>query len=280
MKSVELHAKIAGLAREGTPFVVATIIDVKGSSPRGVGAKMLVTSDGAITETIGGGVLEKRVIADALTFLAAGVTRSERYELREQGENALGALCGGEATVFFEVHAPLRTLLIIGAGHVGQKLSSFAKLLDFRVVVLDSRDDVVTGARFPDADQLICGDPGRAADLFAIGETTHVVIVTHGHLHDKDALRAVIGSAAASIGMIGSANKVRAIFAQLRDEGVSAESLEGIHAPIGLDIGAETPAELALCIMAEIVAVGGGKLEGRTAPSLSRAPVVEGDDPR
>lgn len=280
MRVAELHARIAELAREGVPFVVATIIDAKGSSPRGVGARMLVMRDGAIVETIGGGVLEKRVIADALTFLAAGVTRSERYELREQGDNALGALCGGEATVFFEVHAPARTLLIVGAGHVGQKLCSFAKLLDFQVVVLDSRQDMVTPERFPDADQLICADPAQTADLFTLGETTHVVIVTHGHLHDKDALRSVIGSSAASIGMIGSANKVRTVYAQLREEGVPAERLDRVHSPIGLDIGAETPAELALCIMAEIVADTCGKLEGRRAPSLSERPVAKGDDSR
>jgi len=280
MRVAELHAKIAELAREGVPFVVATIIDAQGSSPRGVGARMVVMSDGTSVETIGGGVLERQVIADALTILAAGVTRSERYELREEGAHALGALCGGEATVFFEVYAPARTLLIIGAGHVGQKLSSFAKLLDFRVVVLDARQDMVTAARFPDADQLICGAPAQAAEVFTIGATTHVVILTHGHLHDKAALRSVIASPAASIGMIGSVNKVRTLFAQLREEGLSSESLERVHAPIGLDIGAETPAELALCIMAEIVAADCGKLEGRTATALSLPPSAGGDDQR
>jgi xanthine dehydrogenase accessory factor len=280
MRVAELHATIAELARESVPFVVATIVDAKGSSPRGVGARMLVMSDGSIVETIGGGVLEKQVIADALTFLAAGTSRCERYELRVEGENALGSLCGGEATVFFEVHAPARTLLIVGAGHVGQKLCAFAKLLDFRVVVLDSREEMVTSERFPGADQLVCGDPGRTPELLAIGTATHVVIVTHSHLHDKDALRAVVGSSAASIGMIGSTNKVRKIYAELRDEGVPAERLDRIHSPIGLDIGAETPAELALCIMAEIVADTCGKLEGRGAPSLSERPIPEEGDSR
>jgi xanthine dehydrogenase accessory factor len=276
MRAAELHAKIAELAREGVPFVVATIVDVKGSSPRGVGARMLVLHDGSIVETIGGGVLEKQVITDALTCIASGVTRSERYELREEGAHALGSLCGGEATVFFEVHAPARTLLIVGAGHVGQKLCSLARLLDYQVVVLDSRQDMVTAERFPDADRLICGDPSQTAELFDIGERTHVVIVTHGHLHDKGALRSALGSAAASVGMIGSAKKVRTIFAQLREEGVPAESLERVHSPIGLDIGAETPAELALSIMAEIVADSCGKLEGRAALSVGERPVSEG----
>jgi xanthine dehydrogenase accessory factor len=280
MRVADLHARIAWLAGEGTPFVVATIVDVKGSSPRGVGARMIVMRDGTIIETIGGGVLEKQVIADALACLAAGTTRSERYELKEQGEKALGSLCGGEATVFFEVHVPARTLLIVGAGHVGQKLCAFARLLDYNVVVLDPREDMVTAERFPAADQLVCGDPAQAAELVAGGESTHVVIVTHGHLHDRDALRAVLGTSAASIGMIGSARKVRTIFAQLREEGIPAERLDSVHSPIGLDIGAETPAELALCIIAEIIADTSGKLRSRGASSLSGRVVVGGDDPR
>ena len=268
MRPAELHARIAELTLQGVPFVLATITDVTGSSPRGVGAKMLVLADGSITETIGGGVLEKQVISDALSCLAAGVSRSERYELREKGDKALGSLCGGEATVFFDVHSPARVLLVVGAGHVGQKLSALGKQLDFQVIVLDPRRDMVTAERFPDADQLVHGDPANTADLVSIGATTHVVIVTHGHVHDTDALRSVLGSGAASIGMIGSANKVRKVKAQLRDEGTPAEQLEAVHTPIGLDIGAETPAELALCIIAEIVADVSGKLVGRSAVAV------------
>ncbi len=275
MRAEGLYAKVAELTREGARFVVATITDVEGSSPRGVGTKMLVLRDGTTFETIGGGVLEKQVVADALACLAAGVSRSERYELREEGDHALGGLCGGEATVFYEVHAPECTLLIVGAGHVGQALCRFAALLDFRVVVLDSREDMISPERFPQADQRICGDPARTRELFDIDEDTHVVIVTHGHVHDKEALRSVVDSPAAYVGMIGSRNKVRAVFAQLREEGVSAELLDHVHSPIGLDIGAETPAELALCIMAEIVAARYGKLAPRTSASAAGRAAAE-----
>jgi xanthine dehydrogenase accessory factor len=264
MREAGLYAKVAELSGRGARFVVATITDVQGSSPREVGTKMLVMRDGSTVETIGGGVLEKRVVEDALACLAAGISRSEHYELREQGDNALGALCGGEATVFFEVHAPDKTLLIVGAGHVGRALCRFAALLDYRVVVLDPREDMVSAERFPQADERICGDPARTAELFAIDEDTHVVIVTHGHAHDQAALRSVVDSPAASIGMIGSLNKVRTVFERLRKEGVAPGLLERVHSPIGLDIGAQTPAELALCIMAEIVADGYGKLAPRT----------------
>lgn len=275
MRPAELHAKIAELTLQGVPFVLATITEVTGSSPRGVGAKMLVLADGSILETISGGVLERQVIADALSCMATGESRSERYELREKGDKALGSLCGGEATVFLDVHSPARVLLVVGAGHVGQKLAAMGKLLDYQVIVLDPRRDMVTEDRFPDADQLVHGDPANTSDLVPISATTHVVIVTHGHLHDTDALRSVIGSPAASIGMIGSARKVQKIYAQLLGEGVPAERLEAVHAPIGLDIGAETPAELALCIMAEITADACGKLTGRAAVPASQPGEVQ-----
>jgi len=271
MRPAELHARIAELTLQGVPFVLATITEVTGSSPRGVGAKMLVLADGSIVETIGGGALERQVIADALSCIATRESRSERYELREKGDRALGTLCGGEATVFLDVHSPSRVLLVVGAGHVGQKLATTGKLLDYHVIVLDPRRDMVTEDRFPDADQLVCGNPANTSELVPISATTHVVIVTHGHLHDTDALRSVIESPAASIGMIGSARKVQTIRAQLLAEGVPIEQLDAVHAPIGLDIGAETPAELALCIMAEIVADACGKLSGRGALSASRA---------
>lgn len=275
MRAAELYVEIAELAGKGAPFVLATITGVQGSSPRGVGAKMLVLADGTTVETIGGGVLERRVIADSLACLASGISTSETYQLKAHGEHALDALCGGEVTVFLESHAPERTLLIVGAGHVGQRLYACAKLLDCAVAVLDPREEMVSRECFPEADQLICGDPARAAELHAISDSTDIVIVSHSHLIDKEALRSVIGSPAAYIGMMGSANKVRTIFAELAGEGVDDELLERVHAPIGLDIGAETPAELALCIMAEIVAMRYGKLAEPATPFASRTAIAE-----
>jgi xanthine dehydrogenase accessory factor len=272
MRAAEFYAKMADLTRQAVPFVLATITAAQGSSPRGVGARMLILADGTTVETVGGGVLEKQVVTDALACLASGASRSETYQLRQEGEHALGALCGGEATVFLEVHAPDRTLIIVGAGHVGQRLCAIAKLLDYIVVVLDPRQEMVSRERFPQADQLICGDPARTAELCSLGEDSHIVIVTHSHQHDAAALRAVIDSPVAYVGMIGSANKVRAIFAQLADDGVEPELLARVHSPIGLDIGAETPAELALCIMAEIVAESYGKLAAPAGSSVKEQP--------
>jgi len=279
MKAGGFYTRMAELSEHGTPFVLATVTDVKGSSPRGAGAKMLILGDGATEETIGGGVLEGEAIAEARACLASGTPYSRTYHLRPEGERALGSLCGGDVTVFFEPHAPGRTLLVIGAGHIGQKLCFCASMLDHRVVVLDPRAGMVTPERFPEADGLICGEPARTAELCDIGERTSVVIVTHTAEHDEGALRSVIDSPAAYIGMIGSANKVRTVFARLRDEGVAGELLDRVHAPVGLDIGAETPAELALCILAEIVAEQYGKLGGRMPAAVKSQNAVEESAP-
>ena len=275
MKSGEFYARMAALAERGMPFVLATVIGVEGSSPRAAGAKMLILADGSTEETVGGGVLERDVIADGVSCLASGDPCTRTYRLRTEGENALGSLCGGDVTVFFEPHVPQRVLLVLGAGHVAQKLCTCASFLDHKVVVLDPRADMVTRERMPEAAGLICGDPSRTAELCDIGEHTSVVIVSSSHEYDEQALRAVIDSPAAYIGMMGSASKVRTIFEGLRREGVADELLARVHAPIGLDIGAETPAELALCIMAEIIAEESGKLGDQRSAATKRRPAAE-----
>lgn len=272
MKAGGLYAAMAELTAQGARFVLATVTDVKGSSPRDLGAKMLVLADGSSVDTIGGGVLERQAIDDALACLASGRPCLRVYELWPDGENALGSLCGGTVTVFFEPHGPCRTLLVVGAGHVGEKLCSCAAMLDFRVAVLDSREEMLTSDRFPEVDEILCGDPARAAELFDIGDRTSVVIVTHSAEHDEKALRAVVGTPAAYVGMMGSRNKVRTILGRLRDDGIAGEVLSRVHAPIGLDIGAETPAELAVSIMAEIVAEQYGKLHRDTPAGAAKPP--------
>jgi xanthine dehydrogenase accessory factor len=268
MNAADFYSKMAELEESRTPFVLATVVKTDGSTPRGPGTKMLVMADGSTIETIGGGALEQQIVQDSLAALSSGVSRIVEYDLSEAGENAVGAACGGGASVFLDVHTAGRTLLIVGAGHVGLKLVSLAKMLDFRVVVLDPREEMLTVERLPEADLLVCGEPARTAELVPIGPSTCVVLVTHGHLHDEEALRSVIESPALYIGMIGSKAKVRGNFATLEREGVSPALLARVHAPIGLDIGAETPAELALCIMAEIIAVQRGRIP--TITEMSR----------
>jgi len=262
MNAADLYEKMARLTREGETFVAATIVGTEGSTPRQVGARMLVVKGGETVDTIGGGPLERQIVSDAMACMADGTSRIAQYGLREEGERALGALCGGEATVFLEVHAPEHTLLIVGAGHVGQALARAAEPLGYRIVVLDPREDLLTRERFPAVHELVCGDAAQVAAVASVDASTHVVLVSHSHVQDKEALRAVVASEAASIGMMGSTRKVQRIFRELRDEGVPDAALARARAPIGLDIGAETPAELALSILAEIVADRRGRPGG------------------
>ena len=270
MKAAELYQVMTALSQEGRPFVLATIVELQGSSPREVGAKVLVEPDGTTIETIGGGPLEARVVADAQAALESGVSGVRTYRLTEEGDQALGALCGGEVKVFHEVHAPEHSLLIVGAGYIGQSLCRLARQLDYRITVVDSRADMLTEERLSEADELVLAEPGQIAELCRIDNRTHVVVVTHSHLHDEEAVFTTVSSPAAYIGMIGSARKVRKVMANLAARGIPEEQLKRVHSPIGLDIGAQTPAELALSIMAEIVAVSHGLLDDRK-PRVRRA---------
>jgi len=278
MQSAELYRTMATLLDEGSSFVLVTVLESTGSTPRKSGAKMIVLADGRTIDTIGGGKVELRATEDALDALKRGVSRVAEYELRETGDNALGMVCGGQTKVSFEVHVPSRTLLIVGAGHIGQKLCPMARLLEFRVVVVDSRPEFATAELFPQADQVIVGHPKDVASLVRIDERTHVVIVTHGHIHDKDALRAVATSGAAYVGMIGSRSKVKTVLSELLEEGVPSEAIARVRAPIGLDLGGHTPGEVSLSILAQIVAEQNGRAEvaGAGAGALSIAAGLAG----
>lgn len=254
MESRELYREMAALAEGGTPFVVATIVESLGSTPRKTGAKMVVLADGRTIDTVGGGKIEAEVIRDSLDALKRGVSRVAEYELRLTGEHALGMACGGEAKVFLDVHAPDRTLVIAGAGHISQKLCPMAKLLDFHVVVVDQRPEFANAERFPLADEVIVGSPADIASLVRLDDRTHVVIVTHGHVFDMDVVRAVAPFPVAYVGMIGSRTKVRTVMHDLEEEGVPAQALARVHAPIGLDLGGQTPGEIAVSILSQIIA--------------------------
>jgi len=272
MTSQELYKKMAELSTEGKAFVLATVVESFGSTPRKAGAKMLVLEDGSTIDTVGGGKVEQQVVLDALDALQRGVSRTVKYELRTSGEHALGMECGGETTVFLEVNKPALTIVVAGAGHIAQKLTPMAKLLDFRVVVVDTRPEFANTDNLPDADEVICGHPGELPDLVSLDHNSYVVIVTHGHIHDKDALKAVLSSDVAYVGMIGSQHKVRVVLEQLLDEGADMERLSRVYSPIGIDLGGGAPGEIAVSILSEIVAMQHGRLDRFR---VRRNPLVE-----
>jgi xanthine dehydrogenase accessory factor len=229
------------------PAVLATVIEVKGASPAKIGAQIVLLEDGTTTGTVGGGKLEAAVLADAAEALADEKPRLAHYRLTEQGDDAIGTLCGGEARVFIQPFLPPPQVIIVGGGHVGRPLKSISETAGFDVIVVDV-------------------EPGRAdvPELKTVNLTprSFVVLITTDHVSDEAALRQVIQSPAPYIGMIGSRHKCETILGHLRRDGMSEESLCRVHAPIGLDLGGPTPAEIAVSILAEVIAVRRG---GRAA---------------
>ncbi len=245
------------VVREHQPACLLTIIEARGSTPREAGAKMLLRADGSTVGTIGGGAVEAAAIEDAKAALSSGQSSVVGYSIRAEDPQGLG-VCGGDVQVFIEVLRLKPTLLIAGAGHIAQPLAELGHLMGFRTVVCDDRADLLSRQRFPHADELLAMDLADLAQQVSVNSRTSVVIVTRGHLDDATVLRQVVSTPAAYIGMIGSRNKVRKVFENLLADGVPADKLAQVHAPIGLRTGGQTPAEIALSIMAEILLVQHG----------------------
>jgi xanthine dehydrogenase accessory factor len=248
----DLFKKILKVLGQGQPCVVATIVDSVGSAPRKVGARMMVSPDGSIAGTVGGGSLEKLVIADALQAQKRKKSFLKTYPLDKK--SGLG-VCGGKVSVFIECLEPAKKLVICGAGHIGLALSFVAKMLGFSVTVVDHRRDFAHSDRFPHVDKILCAPYTSALKKTEIGPDTFIVIVTHGHVFDEVCLTAALKTQPGYVGMIGSRKKIRFIFDRLKKKGFEASVLRSVHTPVGLDIGAETPEEIAVAIAAEMIKI-------------------------
>lgn len=259
----EFYRQLIEYVNEGRPVAVATLIEVRGSTPQALGGKMIVLEDGSIAFTIGGGALEAEVIAEARACLAAGRSALKSYALHEQGEDALGMACGGRATVFIEVIRPAERLVIVGAGHVGRALARLARPLGFGLEVVDDRPAMLDPAAFPPGTRLHATDREFRDHWPTLDERCFVAIVTRCHETDEAALRTLLETPLAYLGMIGSKRKVQVVFDRMVESGVARAALERVHAPIGLPIGSHRPEELAISILAEVVAVRNG-LPGAT----------------
>jgi xanthine dehydrogenase accessory factor len=240
--------------RGGQAACILTLIASEGSTPRRAGAKMLLRANGSTVGTIGGGAFEQAALEDARSALTDGESRVVGYSLRGDDEDDLGT-CGGTAKVYLEVLQPRPTLLILGAGHVAQPLAAFGHLLGFRTVVVDDRAEFANPERFPHADSIVVVPFSSLMEKVAVTHETFAVVVTRNHEFDAVALRELLASPARYVGMIGSQNKVRTVFETLMEEGLPRQRLAQVRSPIGLKLGGQTPAEIALSIMAEIVMV-------------------------
>jgi len=269
--AAQILAEVMAAQSAGPAVVLATVIQAPAESSVAVGAKLLLRPDGSSLGALGGGPLEAAVLADGGDAFRRHDVESlfyspdgARITRREAGSGT------GGYQVMLEVHEPPATLVIVGGGHIGKALATIGDLCGFAVVVVDDRPDYANPERFPEADRVICGDFAEVLGELAIDANTYIVTVTRGHKHDEISLRQVAGSAAAYVGMIGSKRRVGAVLQHLIDEGLDEEAVRRVHTPIGLDIGAETPEEIAVAIMAEVVQVRRGG-SGRPMREVKKA---------
>jgi xanthine dehydrogenase accessory factor len=262
---LDIHRKLVALTDAGRRVAMATIVESRGSTPQREGGRMLIAEDGETWFTIGGGAFEALVIDDARACLREGRSALKSYSLHESGEEALGMACGGRAQVFIEVPALPTALHIYGAGHVARVLAAMAVIAGFRPTVIDDREAMLDPAAFPPGTTLRRTDRlFRQNPLAPAG--AYVVLVTRCHDTDQAALELLADGDWAYLGMIGSRRKVRVVLERLRVKGVPESTLARVHAPIGVPIGSHAPAEVAVSILAELIAVRNG------VPSPGRTP--------
>jgi xanthine dehydrogenase accessory factor len=244
--------------RSGRRVVLATIVRATGSTPRTVGTRMLVRTDGSSSGTIGGGAFEAMVIADAGELLAKPEPAPEvrRYTFTETGEDALGMACGGSAEVLLEASGRGARLVVFGAGHVGLALARLASTVGFAPELVDDRAEFCDAARAARVGRVFACDAEFASGLPELDEGCYVAVVTRCHRTDRLALRRVLGRPLRYVGLIGSRRKKAVIFRELAEQdGIAASELARVRCPIGLPIGGETPDEIAVSIVAELMQV-------------------------
>jgi xanthine dehydrogenase accessory factor len=251
----EVFTAVSEVLARGESAALVTIIRTNGSTPQRVGAKMLVLADGRTVGTIGGGCYEADAFWKAKDVITSGRPQTLRYELSDDLAAENGLICGGQMEVFIEPIEPASRLYVIGAGHVGQQLARVASDVGFRVHVVDDREKFANAERFPTAAEIVVDSIPDWLHRTEIPTSSFVVILTRGHVHDLDALRALAARDLRYLGLIGSKAKVARLYEALQQESLPAECLARVHAPVGLDIGAVTPQEIAVSILAEMIGV-------------------------
>ena len=267
----EVFSALAEALQRGEEVALVTITSSTGSTPQRVGAKMLVYADGRTVGTIGGGCYENEAFWKAREAIKSRKPINLRVELNDDFAQETGLVCGGQMEVFVEPVEPSPELYVFGAGHVGYHVAKMAHDVAFRVHVIDDREKFANQERFGPGIDVVVNHIPTWLESHQLAPTAYAVIVTRGHTHDLDALRALARQPLRYLGLIGSKAKVRRIYDALIEEGTPVDSLKQVHAPIGLDIGAITPQEIAVSILAELIAVKHGKIaEPNVAASSMR----------
>jgi len=236
--------------KAGAEFALVTVVSAEDSTPRSHGTRMLVFPDRSIEFTVGGGPLEAKAIKEALLALKDGKSRKVNISLNPKKSSSL---CGGEVELFIEVFKPEHRLLILGGGHVGQKIAEVCRVIGFPYAVADDRPEFANRERFPQAREIYVGPYAELLKTIPIDEKTYLTIVTRGHEFDEICLREALNTRAAYLGMIGSRNKVKALMAKIAKDGIKVKEDPRVYSPIGLKLGDKTPGEIAVSVMAEIL---------------------------
>lgn len=251
--------EILDTVKSGGKIALVMVTASSGSTPADVGKEMIVFPNGVTRGTVGGGNLERVTVEDALKCLQSEESKHISYNLKED----LKMNCGGEVGVFIKIYKPQDEIIIVGGGHVGRELNKFAKILDYKTIVIDDREIVKDDGALDSADEVIIGDYNEIINsLDTNSSSTYIVITTHGHRYDEDSLYACMSKDYKYIGVIGSAIKVKKMMQNLEGKGIPKEKLEKVYSPIGICLGGNSPAEVALSIIAEInLCKYNGKLE-------------------
>jgi xanthine dehydrogenase accessory factor len=277
---------------QGRRFVLASVIASRGFTPRKPGAHMLIAESGETRGTIGGGAIEQRVLVEARELLGGGGTTLVQKHLTQE----LGMCCGGEMAVFLEVVEPAPRLFLFGAGYIARPLAALAVSCGFEVTVVDERPEWNVPERFPDC-RRVCRSPEDYLRSLATAPTDYAVVVTHDHALDQRLIQELLRRPLQFVGMVGSIPKQRKFALRLRARGFSDQQIARLHTPLGVPIGADTPEEIAVSAMAEMIAARRGALEPRgwtpprpvresgtrpaaqPAPTAAEAPGLEGETP-
>jgi len=252
---MDLFNEIVRLRRQGQKCALATIVQVNGSIPSYESAKLLVREDGSMAGTIGGGCVEAEVWNAAREVIETEKPKHLTFSLNQDAAYDNGLICGGQLNVFVEPIVPQPRAIIFGAGHVSKSLAKVAHLTGFAVTVVDDREQFANKERFPEAEEVYAAEYEEIFPKLEVNANCYLIIVTRGHRDDMRVLRWAISTNARYISMIGSKRKTIAIVKEFEKEGIPRAQVDRVHAPMGLDIGAITPEEIAVSVAAEMIAV-------------------------
>src|SRR5437868_3325910 len=252
---MDLYEELVRLRKLGQKCALATIVQVRGSIPSYESAKLLVREDGSMMGTVGGGCVEAEVWTAAREVIETEKPKHLTFSLGQDAAYDNGLICGGQLNIFVEPVIPQPRAFIFGGGHVSKSISKIANLAGFSTTIVDDREQFANAERFPEAEETFAEEYESVFPKLTVTSSSYLIIVTRGHRDDMRVLRWAVNTPARYIAMIGSKRKTISVVHELEKEGIPREAFEKVFAPMGLEIGAELPEEIAISVVAEMIAV-------------------------